>query len=60
MNNNIIAIIVVGDVKGCDKSVFLVRIRRLFMTSEAIDILCLVFSNFCAKNPKSVKARSRT
>ena len=60
MNNNIIAIIVVGDVFGCGKSVFLFRMRRLFMTSEAIDILCLVYSNFCAKKKKKSKVGRST
>ena len=32
-----------------DKSVFLVRMRQLFLTSDTIDILRLVCSNFYAK-----------
>ena len=31
------------------KKIFLVRIRRFFVTSEATDASCLVNSNFCTK-----------
>ena len=35
--------------KSCKKRIFLVRIRRFFLISDTIDILCLVYSNFSAK-----------
>ena len=37
------------DGKGCDKSIFLVRMHLTFLTSNTINISCLVYSNFSAK-----------
>ena len=30
---------------GCETSILLVRMRRFFLTSDTIDILCLVYAN---------------
>ena len=35
---------------GYDKRIFLVCILQIFFTLDMIDILCLVYSNFCLKN----------
>ena len=40
----------IADNKGCDKNIFLVRIRRLSLTYDTIDILCLVYFNFSTIN----------
>ena len=32
------------------KSIFFVRMCQILLTSNTIDILCLVYSNFCTKN----------
>ena len=33
----------------CDNTEFFVRIRRLLLTWDTIDISCLAYSNFCEK-----------
>ena len=43
---------------GSPKIIFLVRIRRFFLTSDTIDILSLLYSNFCMKNMLSKDRKS--
>ena len=33
--------------EGSDKCIFVVRMHWFFLASDTIDILCLVYSNFC-------------
>ena len=38
-----------NNIDGCDECIFFIRMRRFLLTSETIDILCLVYSNFYTK-----------
>ena len=39
----------ISNQKRSEKSIFLVRMSRFFLTSGTIDTLCLVYSKFCTK-----------
>ena len=36
-------------IRVCDAFIYFVRMRRLFLILDTIDILCLVYSNFFRK-----------
>ena len=54
ISESLCLLIINTDKKGCDKNIFLVRMRRFFLTSDTIDILCLVFFKFLHKKKNTI------
>ena len=42
--------------QGCDIAYFFIRMRPLFLTLNAVDVLCLVYVNFSENKILSVKS----
>ena len=48
--SSLLCIMIFADYFACDICVYYIRIRRVFLTMDTIDILRLVYSNFYTKS----------